>query len=524
MINTGPKVKPGTTSYFFIMKILQSKYKYTLMFNRGFIDKMQPSAAIVKIIDDIFHPRSIAVVGASKGHTSFGYQYLQILVESGYRGRLYPVNPQEKEILGIQAYPSLEDIPGEIDYVICCINARLVLDLLAQCSRKKVKAVHLFTGKLSETGDEKALQLEEEIKRQAQNLGIRLIGPNCMGIYYPEERIAFHHELCMEPGTVGAIIQSGGLAGEIVRLAALRGVRFSKVVSYGNAADLGETDFLEYLLWDNKTKIILMYLEGIKDGQRLFKTLRKVTKVKPVIVLKGGRSRAGVKSVASHTASIAGSISTWQVVLRQVKAIQANSLNELIDLCTAFYFLPPITGKRVGVVGGGGGKSVLAGDEYEEAGLEVVPIPDEIIQLLTKMNPKVRRWLVNPVDASILASLNLESVDVLRRMAQSPYFDLLCINSSEDSLFYKDDWIAFMQSYMNEAVKIHKEGSKPVIAVVGNPEIGISQVVNWRWQALFRLREQLIREGIPVFSSAGRAATAIVKLANYYRYQKSRGI
>ena len=171
-----------------------------------------------------------------------------------------------------------------------------------------------------------------------------------MGIYNPGERIAYNHDLCMEPGSVGAIIQSGGLAGEIVRLAALRGVRFSKVVSYGNAADLNETDFLEYLLWDKETKIILMYLEGVKDGQKFFKTLRRVTKEKPVIVLKGGRSRAGAKSVTSHTASIAGSISTWQVVLRQVKAVQANSLTELIDLYSIL-FSSPITGNQVGVVG-----------------------------------------------------------------------------------------------------------------------------------------------------------------------------
>lgn len=484
---------------------------------------MQPSS-IAKTIDDIFHPSSIAVVGASQEESSFGHQYLQILIESGYQGGLYPVNPREEEILGIQVYPSLDDIPGKVDYVICCINARLVLDLLVQCARKNVKAVHLFTGKLSETGDEKAFHLEEDIKKQAQNLGIRLIGPNCMGIYCPGERISFNHELCMEPGSVGAIVQSGGLAGEIARLSGLRGVRFSKVVSYGNAADLSETDFLEYFLWDNETKIILMYLEGIKNGQKFFNTLRRVTQIKPVIVLKGGRSRAGIKSVASHTASIAGSMNTWQVVLRQARAVQANSLNELIDLCVAFNFLPPITGKRVGIVGGGGGKSVLSSDEYEEAGLEVVPIPDEIVQLLERKNPKVTRWLVNPVDVSILASLNIESAEILSCMAQSRFFDLLSINSSEDSLFNKDAWLVFLRNNMDEGIKIHREGLKPVIAVVGNPEIGISQLENWRWKALFRLREQLIREGIPVFSSPGRAAAAIDKLVNYYSYRESRGM
>ncbi len=478
------------------------------------------STNMIKTIDDIFHPRSIAVVGASQNTRSHGYQYLRFLIDSGYRGCIYPVNPRDMDILGLQTYPALEEIPGNVDYVICCINATLVVDLLRQCARKKVKAVHLFTAQLSETGDEKACHLEEEIKKEAKKLGIRLLGPNCMGIYYPRERIAFNHDLCMEPGSIGAIVQSGGLAGEIVRLATLRGVRFSKVVSYGNAADLNETDFLEYFMWDNETKVILMYIEGTRNGREFFKALRRATKIKPVIILKGGRSKAGIKSVASHTASMAGSIDTWQVVFQQAKAVQAKSLNELVDLSVAFYFLPPITGKQVGIAGGGGGKSVLSSDEYEEAGLEVIPIPEEIMKFLESKNPKITRWLGNPVDASILASLNIKSVDIIRCMAESPVFDLLSINASEDSLFFKELWIEFIESDVNGCLMIHKERLKPVVAVVGNPEMDASQVENWRWQALFRMREQLIKEGIPVFSCPGRAAAAISKLVDYYTYQK----
>ncbi|MDO9534482.1 MAG: CoA-binding protein [Bacillota bacterium] len=478
---------------------------------------------ITKTIDDIFHPRSIAVVGASQNPRSQGYQYLRFLLDYGYRGAIYPVNLTAMDILGILSYPSLKEIPGNVDYVICCINAALVRGLLEECFLKKVKAVHLFTAQLSETGDQKACLLEEEIKKDAQKLGIRLIGPNCMGIYNPRERIAFNHDLCMEPGSVGAIVQSGGLAGEIVRLAALRGVRFSKVVSYGNAVDLNETDFLEYFLWDKETKVILVYIEGTRNGRKLFKVLRRAAKIKPVIILKGGRSRAGIKSVASHTASMAGSIDTWQVVFRQTKVVQANTLNELIDLAAAFYFLPPITGKRVGIVGGGGGKSVLASDEYEEAGLEVIPIPEDIVKFLESKNPKITGWLCNPIDASILATLNLKSVDILRCMAESPEFDLLSVNTSEDSLFPGDLWVEFIEGDANGCMMVRKEGLKPIVAVVGNPEIGVSQTANWRWQTLSRLREQLTGEGVPVFSSPGRAAVAISKLVDYYQYWKEAG-
>lgn len=473
-------------------------------------------------VHNIFHPNSIAIVGTSEDASSHGYQYLRFLLESGYRGDIYPVNPRGINILGLQAYPSLEAIPGPVDYVICCIKAERVLDLLRQCARKKVKAVHLFTAKLSETGDEKARCLEEKIKVETKDLGIPLIGPNCMGVYYPQKRISFNHDLCMEPGTVGAIVQSGGLAGEIVRLAALRGVRFSKAVSYGNAADLNETDFLEYFLQDPETKVIIMYIEGVRNGEKFFQVLRRGTKTKPVIILKGGRSSAGIKAAASHTASIAGSMDTWQVVFRQTKAVQARNLNELLDLSVAFYFLPPITGKRVGIVGGGGGKSILCADEFEEAGLQVVPLPEEIKNSLESRNPGITRWLGNPVDASILASVNLKTFDMLRYMAASSAFDLLSVNASEDSFYYGDLWIEFIKREINGCLLAHRERSKPVIAVVGNPEIGQSQVENWRWQALFRFREQLTKEGVPVFSSPGRAAVAVSKLVDYYRYSRYR--
>jgi len=477
----------------------------------------------IKTIDDIFHPHSIAVVGTSPDAGSHGYQYLRFLIDAGYCGHIYPIHPREKNILGLRTYPAVQEIPGTVDYVICCIKANRVLDLLRQCAQKKVKAVHLFTAKLSETGDEQARHLEEAIKNEAQKLGIRLIGPNCMGIYHPKERISFNHELCMEPGTVGAIVQSGGLAGEIVRLAALRGVRFSKAVSYGNAADLNETDFLEYFLWDHETKVILMYIEGVRDGEKFFKALRRATRIKPVLILKGGRSRAGIKSAASHTASIAGSMDTWHVVFRQTKAIQAKNLNELLDLSVAFHFLPPITGKRVGIVGGGGGKSILCSDEFEEAGLEVIPFPKEIIKFLESRNPGIARWLGNPVDASILDSINMKSIDMLRCMADSPAFDLLSINASEDSFYFGDLWIEFIEREVHGSLIVNRDRLKPVIAVMGNPEIGSSQVENWRWQALFRFREQLIKDGIPVFSSPGRAAAAISKLVDYYRYRNKVG-
>lgn len=492
-------------------------------FKGKLVTAMQNVKTVVETIDEIFHPRSIAVVGASPNKYSFGYQYLHILLNCGYRGRLYPVNPRGGDILGVHTYTSLTEIPGDVDYVICCINAVLVPDLLPQCARKKVKAVHLFTAKLSETGDLEARRLERAITEQARQLGIRLIGPNCVGFYNPAWRIAFNHDLCLEPGSVGAIMQSGGLAGEIVRQAALRGVRFSKAVSYGNAADLNETDFLEYFLWDRETKVILMYIEGVQNGRAFFNALRSAAKIKPIIILKGGRSKAGGRSVASHTASIAGSMDTWQMLFRQTKAVQARSLNDLLDLAVAFALLPPVTGKRVGLVGGGGGKSVLACDEFEEAGLEVAPFPEKVIKFLESKSPGITRWLVNPIDISILSSVNLNAAEIIECMADSAGFDLLGVNLTDDSLFWEDPWREVAEREMHGCL-LCREKQKPAVAVVNNPEIGVSQVENWRWQALFEYRERLVNAGIPVFSSPGRAATAVNKLVDYYLSRQKQGI
>jgi len=468
-------------------------------------------------LDEIFHPRSIAIVGASENVVSFGYQCLRYLCKGGYRGKIYPIAPQKKKIMGLRVYKTLGEVPGNIDYVICCINANMVIDLLRECTQKKVKAVHLFTGRLSETGDSNRRGLEKDILSEAQKLGIHLIGPNCMGIYNPRERITFNHDLCMEPGTVGAIVQSGGIAGEFVRYTALRGVRFSKVISYGNASDLNECDFLEYFLCDKETKIILMYIEGVREGKRFVKTLRDATRIKPVIILKGGRTKAGSKSIASHTASIAGSINIWGGALRQARAIQARNLNELIDFAVAFYFLPPITGKRVGIIGGGGGNGVLLADEFEEAGLDVISIPEQLKKLLESRSPILAKWVGNPVDFSILHGFNVDYVEVVRSVAQSPDVDLLIANITGESPYHKQMLTTFLEKEVNAYLTVAKEELKPIAVVMKNPELVADQARNWRWQILFKQRERFINNHIPVFSSHGGVAGVIRKMVDYYQ-------
>ncbi len=195
------------------------------------------------ILEEILHPQSIAVVGASPSGRGVGFT--SPLLEYGFKGKIYPVNPKYSEILGLKTYPSLREIPGSVDYVISAVPASAILNMLEDCSQKGVKCVHLFTGRLSETGRPEPAKLEQEILKQARRLGIRLIGPNCMGVYYPREGISFVTGLPREPGPVGLASQTGGGSVYLIHIASLRNIRFSKVISYGNALDLNESDYLD---------------------------------------------------------------------------------------------------------------------------------------------------------------------------------------------------------------------------------------------------------------------------------------
>lgn len=470
----------------------------------------------IDMLEEILHPQAVAVVGASENPATRGYNFTQYLLNYGYRGGIYPINPNYSEVLGIKAYPRLSDIPGSVDYVICCIPASGVLDMLKDCSQKGVKAVHLFTARFSETGRQDAAELESEILKQAKRSGIRLIGPNCMGIYYPREGLSFGYDFPTEPGSVGVAFQSGGASTILIRLASLRGIRFSKVISYGNALDYNESDFLDYFSQDSETKIILSYIEGVKDGKRFIKALRNAASTKPVIIIKGGRGKAGTRAVASHTAALAGSMKIWEAVITQAGAISAQNLDEMTDLATSFYFLPPIRGQRVGIAGGGGGPSVLSADECEEAGLDVIPLPPEIREEVKSKAPLIWDWVGNPADVSIMGGSPFRGNDMLEIMAKNQNFDLLIANITEDAPFRKQEMIKLIKGEVEGYIKIRRENSKPLLTVIGERSLGIESHDNWRWRLFSELRTRLIAANIPTYPTIGRAARAARKLIDYY--------
>ena len=465
-------------------------------------------------LEELLRPRSIAVVGASKSGRGGGF--VAPLLELGFKGDIYPVNPKYTEIMGMKAYPRVRDIPGPVDYVISSIPAAGVLGLLDDCAEKGVKLVHLFTARFSETGRKDAAQLEQDILRKAREGGIRLIGPNCMGIYYPAMGISFNGGMPGEAGSVGVVSQSGQVVGEMVGSAGARGIRFSKAISYGNALDFNECDYLEYFAQDPETKVVLLYIEGVRDGPRFLRVLRELTAIKPVIVVKGGRGQAGTRATASHTASLAGSREIWQTVVNQTGIITARDLEELVDIAVAFYFLPPFCGRRVGVTGGGGGKSVLAADLCEEAGLNVIPLPDDIRQELKRQGSPIWDWINNPADFSITMGDNSSSSVMTELMAGHPDFDMMM-------LFISGPWHmdkAFSLDKHMESFGLENLNGKPSILVFGERDHGSNGKAAGYEEINTEMKRRLNKAGYPLYPGIQRAANAVDKMISYYERRR----
>ena len=469
----------------------------------------------------LFSPNSVAVVGASSNPFSGGYQFSRFLIDQGFGGRLYLVNPTAGEILGLKVYSRLTEIlESSVDYVISCIPADGVLALLDDCSKKNVKLVHLFTARLKETGRDKETKLQNDIVEKARKLGIRILGPNCMGIYHPRQGLSFNHDLPRESGPVGGFFQSGGGAAELVRYAALRGIRFSKIINYGNASDIDEVELLNYFASDDETKVIASYIEGVKDGKRFAESLALAAKKKPVIVLKGGRSRTGARLALSHTASLAGSINVWQAALKQYGATVVGNFQELIDQVVAFTLLPPIAGRRVIIAGGGGGKSMVSADIWEEQGFELPELTADFRKKLKEKVPQLWDWVRNPIDASLFQGTPMVDVNVLEWLSNEDGFDIWVANLTQDDPLPDDIWKDVLApNFLNSVMAIKKKG-KPVICVIETGEIAPADMESWKWRAIAETRLRLASQGLAVFPSPQRAAKVIGKLVDYWAWRE----
>jgi acyl-CoA synthetase (NDP forming) len=345
-------------------------------------------------IDSIFHPENVAIIGASPVSDIATLAHMKTKI----RDRLYPVNPRYDEILGRKCYPSIIDVPVSIDYAIISVNASLVPQVIADCIRKGVKAAHIYTAGFAETGLPEGMELEKKLKGLAEGK-IRLIGPNCFGIYCPESGLAIVPESSEEKGDVGVITQSGSVAESFSYYGRVKNLRFSKVVSYGNAIDLDCPDFLEYLTEDSDTKLIAIYIEGSKDGARLKKALSYAASRKPVIAIKGGLTEHGSRVARSHTAQMTGTPQVWKSLFNQCGVLQVANFDEMVNTVMAMDHTALPEGNRVALISNSGGFSVIQTDLCAGEGLEVPKFSDMTINKLRRLVPLAGTSIGNPLDA-----------------------------------------------------------------------------------------------------------------------------
>lgn len=379
-------------------------------------------------LDPIFRPRATAIIGVSSKQTSMP-SFLHALMEQGYHERhaLYPVNPKMDEVAGLRCYPSLLACPDPVDHVISQIPARGVLDLVDECVKKGVRSLHLFTAGFSETGSADMADMEREIVRRLQAGGVRLIGPNCMGLYVPSSGLSFFSDFPRQTGPVMVISQSGGNAAEIVYSLAARGIRFSKVVSFGNGPDVDAAELLRYAAGDPETTIVTMYVEGVKDGRAFFDALAACAAVKPVLILKGGLSEVGARAAASHTGSLAGAAEIFDAVCRQTGAWRVESLDELSDLVVALSTgLGAVEGRRATFMTGGGGMAVLSADVLARYGIDLPELPDGVQAELREFIPEAGTGVRNPVDAAIGFQVGDQAGRALRLFAAEGVDVVVC--------------------------------------------------------------------------------------------------
>jgi len=469
-------------------------------------------------LDFLFHPDSIALVGITTTEPQHWTRtFLEGLIEMEFDRPLYLVNPKGGEIKGRKVYTSLKDVPGNIDYVIGLVNARITPKLVQECAEKKVRAIHFCTAGFSETGEESRIKLESELTEVARRNGIRVIGPNCMGIYCPKSRLSFSPAFPKESGPVGVISQSGGNSIYLVRQAALRGVRFSKVVSYGNACDIDESDLLEYLAHDVDTKIIALYIEGIKDGRRFRKALEEATNEKTVVLLKGGTTEGGARAVAGHTASLAGSRATWDALCKQLGIISVSSLEEMIDVLVTLLFLPLPGGRNALLFGAGGGASVLIADQFESRGFKVPPIPPEMVAQISEFTPIAGNILRNPIDYS-QAMTNIEGViktfAILSRWEGADFFVMFIRIGQFTGSRISDHQLGYL--LMSRFPIKQGQLPKPVVMVI-EPSIIPEEA-----EAIMAAICNSILSGLPVYYSFATAANAINLVLNHSEKQSGK--
>jgi len=482
-------------------------------------------AELVDRLERALNPRTVAVVG-DKGP---GYMWLRNYRD--FTGKLYSVQIDPTQIPGIEAmgvpnYTSLLDIPDEIDYVLLNVPRRAAPRVIADAAAKKVGVAALFTSGFAETDEEEGIHLQDELTRIARENDLLIIGPNCMGLYSPAVGIRQSGDQPTgKTGPTGIISQSGTHAIGLASLGAANGVYVSRSVSMGNAIILDAADYLEYFTRDPDTRVIAMYIEGVKRGHRFFEALRRATAVKPVVIWKGGQTEAGQRATHSHTASLATPSVIWDTVVRQCGATPADSVDETIDACKAFIYPKPGTGRRMALLAMTGGQSVVITDAFAKAGLEVPTLTDASYAQLAEFFNIIGGSYRNPFDMAGTIGRGGEQ-DNLRRLLDiveaDPNIDAVAVESRmmmggrmpqggpRGAGAAGGPGFDPSNRMITALKEFQERSSKPLVAIVhpGADEGGSAAA-----------RKAALEAGIAAFHSFERAARAYAKAAAYWRFR-----
>lgn len=480
------------------------------------------SSSVIDQFMPLFAPKTVAVVGASTKGAALPNVFIRRIREFGFEGAIYPIHPTAAEIDGLPAYRSLGETPEPVDYAYIAIAAAQVPPLLA-AGQGRVRFAQVISSGFGEVDEGKELQ--DELVAAARAGGMRLLGPNCLGIYTPRGRVTFAEIGPKDVGEVGIISQSGGLGTDIIRRGFSRGIKFSGLITVGNCADLGPTDILEFYLADLQTRVIGMYIETAKDGRRFFETLREARARKPVVILKGGRTRQGLAAAASHTGSLAGDDRVWVALAKQTGCVLVETLDEFIDTLLVFQALAPHPQhptQRVVLFGNGGGASVLATDYFARLGLDVSPFDRPAIDALAAMKLPPGTSITNPVDCPV-GTLQQDDGRVAERI-----LDVIYERGQPDALVMHLNLSAFVGRTKSEVldnlvhaalrVQEHHPGKAHFVLVLrsdGEPKLE---------ERKREFRARAVGLGIPVYDEMSNAGCALAALRAHERFVHARGI
>ena len=454
--------------------------------------------------DYFFRPSSVAVIGASSNRLKVGGVVLANIINDGYKGKIYPINPTTQEILGLKSYPSVLDVKEPIEMAVVVVPAKSVPSVMEDCGKKRIKGVVIISSGFAEAGSD-GMALQEKIVEIARKYKIRIIGPNCLGIISTHSRLNASFGIpTRRRGNIAFVSQSGALAEGILGWAQDMGIGFSIYVSIGNKADVDEAELIEYLKDDKDTRVVCLYVEGISEGRKFIDSAQKASSLKPIIVIKGGMTDSGARAAASHTGSLAGSSQIYDAAFRKAGVVRVDSLEALMDAAKVLSSQRPARGDRVVIVTDAGGVGILAADSCELLGLSVPPVSSSVQEEIMKYIPPFGSAR-NPIDITGAgtplehAAMFEHVVKVVRENALADIL-LLCTEGSHPR--------ELMEANRDVMLRIASKLEMPV-------------VVSWLGaeSSLRECHEEIERAAnVPVFLTPERAARACSILASYGRY------